>query len=73
MSWLDDQQRREKWMNFIRSLNPDIDPHAVRLMDNMFSVSRLIHHMGESGLNKAGMSLAQYRILMHLFFCREHG
>lgn len=73
MSWLDDQQRREKWMNFIRSLNPDIDPHAVRLMDNMFFVSRLIHHRGESGLNEAGMSLAQYRILMHLFFAENMG
>jgi DNA-binding MarR family transcriptional regulator len=73
MSWLDDQQRRENWMNFIRSLNPDIDPHAVRLMENMFSVSRLIHHMGDSGLNTAGMSLAQYRILMHLFFAENMG
>ena len=71
MSWLDDQQRREKWMKFIHSLNPDIDPRAVRLMDNMFSVARLIHHLGESGLNEAGMSLAQYRILMHLFFAEN--
>lgn len=73
MSWLDDQQRREKWMAFVRSLNPDIDPQAVRLMDNMFSVSRLIHQRGESGLNEAGMSLAQYRILMHLFFAENIG
>ena len=73
MSWLDDQQRRDKWMSFVRSLNPDIDPQAVRLMDNMFSVSRLIHHMGESGLNEAGMSLAQYRLLMHLFFAENMG
>ena len=73
MSWLDDQQRREKWMTFVRSLNSDIDPHAVRLMDNMFSVSRLIHHRGESGLNEAGMSLAKYRILMHLFFAENMG
>ena len=71
MSWLDDQQRREKWMAFVRSLNPEIDPRAVRLMDHIFSVSRLIHHRGESGLNEAGTSLAQYRILMHLFFAEN--
>ena len=73
MSWLDNQQRKEKWMALVRTLNPDINPRAVRLMDNMFSVSRLIHHVGESGLNKAGMSLAQYRILMHLFFAENMG
>ena len=73
MSWLDDQQRREKWMAFVRSLNPEIDPRAVRLMDNIFSVSRLIHHRGESSLNEAGTSLAQYRILMHLFFAENMG
>jgi DNA-binding MarR family transcriptional regulator len=73
MSWLDNQQHREKWMAFVHTLNPDIDPQAVRLMDNMFSVSRLIHHVGESGLNETGMSLAQYRILMHLFFAENMG
>ena len=73
MSWLDNQQRREKWMAFVRTLNPDIDPRAVRLMDNIISVSRRIHHRGESGLNEAGMSLAQYRILMHLFFAENMG
>jgi DNA-binding MarR family transcriptional regulator len=73
MPWLDNQQRREKWMAFVRTLNPDIDPRAVRLMENMFSVSRLIHHRGESGLNEVGMSLAQYRILMHLFFAENMG
>lgn len=71
MSWLDDEQRHEKWLNFVRSLNPDIDPHALRLMDNMFSVARLIHHMSESSLNEANMSLAKYRLLMHLFFAEN--
>ena len=71
MSWLDDQQRREKWMALVRNLNPDIDPRAVRLMENIFSVSRMLHHRGESGLNEAGTSLAQYRALMHLFFAEN--
>jgi DNA-binding MarR family transcriptional regulator len=71
MSWLDNQQRREKWQAFVHSLNPDIDPKAVRLMDSLYFVSRMVHHMGESGLEKAGMSLAQYRILIHLFFAQN--
>lgn len=71
MSWLDDQQRRDKWMAFVRNLNPDIDPRAVRLMENIFSISRMLHHRGETGLNEAGTSLAQYRALMHLFFAEN--
>jgi len=73
MSWLQDEQKREKWIEFVQSLSPDIDPQAVRLMDEVGFVSRAIHHVGGQSLDEAGLSFAQYRVLMHLFFAEQMG
>ena len=71
--WLDDQQRRQKWLAFMQQLDPDVDPQAIRLMDELGFVSRNIHHINEQSVDKAGLSFAQYRVLMHLFFAAEMG
>lgn len=68
---VDTIQKREKWVNFIQSLNPDIDPRAIRLMDEMRRVSHNLYQIGESSLAASGLSYAQYRILMGLFFCER--
>lgn len=73
MSWLHDKQKQEKWLHFVQSLNPEIDPKAVRLMDEVGFVSRSIFHVGEQSLDAAGLSFAQYRVLMHLFFAEQMG
>lgn len=72
-SWRDDKQRREKWLTFVESLNPNIEPTAVRLMDELGYVSRNIYHVSEQALEAAGLSFAQYRVLMHLFFAEQMG
>lgn len=73
MSWLQDKQKREKWIRFVQSLSPNIDPRAVSLMDEVGFVSRAIYHVGEQSLDEAGLSYAQYRVLMHLFFAERMG
>lgn len=73
MSWLHDKQKQEKWINFVQTLNPDIDPKAVRLMDEMGFVSRAIYHVSEQSLEDAGLSFAKYRVLMHLLFAEQMG
>jgi DNA-binding MarR family transcriptional regulator len=73
MSWLYDKQRQEKWIYFVQSLSPDIDPQTVRLMDEVGFVSRSIYHISEQSLESAGLSFAQYKILMHLFFAEKMG
>jgi DNA-binding MarR family transcriptional regulator len=50
-----------------------MDPKAVGLMDQMHFVSRAIYHVGEQSLDEAGLSFAQYRVLMHLFFAEQMG
>jgi len=73
MSWLHDRQKRKKWVQFVQSLNPELDTRAVSLMDELIFVSRAIHHVGEQSLEEAGLSLAQYKVLMHLFFAEQMG
>ncbi|MCA9972217.1 MAG: winged helix-turn-helix transcriptional regulator [Anaerolineales bacterium] len=73
MTWIHDQQKQEKWIRFVQSLSPEIDPRAVRLMDELALVSRSIYHVSETSLEEAGLSFAQYRVLMHLFFAEQMG
>jgi DNA-binding MarR family transcriptional regulator len=68
---LDNNKKRERWVNFVQSLNPEIDPGAIRLMDQMRMVSHNLYQMGESSLASAGLSYARYRVLMGLMFCEE--
>lgn len=73
MSWPHDHQKQETWTRFLRSLNPEIDPRAMTLMDELRLVSRAIHHVAEQSLDEAGLSFAQYKVLMHLFFAEQMG
>ena len=71
MSWLHDDKSREHWIRFVQSLGPEIDSMAVSIIDELRFVSRAIYHVGEHSLDDAGLSFAQYKVLMHLFFT-EH-
>ncbi len=66
-----DNQERVQMVNFVQSLNPNIDPNAVRLMDQMHYVAHSLRRIGETSLVKSGLSLAKYRILMSLMKCQE--
>ncbi|MBK8985117.1 MAG: MarR family transcriptional regulator [Chloroflexi bacterium] len=72
-SWLDDPEKREHWVSFIQSLDPTIEAPAVRLMDELRLVSKTIYHLGESSVDEAGRSFAQYRVLIYLFFAEQMG
>lgn len=71
--WFEDKEKRERWVNFVQSLNPDIDPQATQLMDEFGVTSKIVHHVGQTSIDTAGLSLAQYRILMHLLFAEQIG
>ncbi|MCA9949097.1 MAG: MarR family transcriptional regulator, partial [Anaerolineales bacterium] len=72
-SWQKDKEKRQKWMQFMQEFNPQIDPQTIRLMDELGYVSRAIYHMGGQSVEEAGLSFAQYRVLMHLFFAEQMG
>jgi len=67
------RNERERWLAFVQSLDPSIDPRAVRLMDELRAVARMIHRAGEVGITAAGLSMAQYRILLHLYHAESMG
>lgn len=60
-------------MAFMQSLHAGIDPRAVRLMDEMRTVSHMLYQISERSLAEAGLSLAQYRILLSLLFGEQAG
>lgn len=66
-----DAEKRQKWITFVQRLNPDIEPQAVRLMDEMRMVSHTIYQIGESSLQNTGLSFAKYRVLLGLLFSEE--
>ena len=66
-----DAEKRQKWMAFVQSLSPSIDPQAVRLMDELRMVSHTMYQIGESSLAVTGLSYAQYRILLGLYFAEK--
>ena len=72
-TWLQDKEKRQKWMEFMQNFHADIDPKTIRLMDELGFVARSLYHMGEQSVDEAGRSFAQYRVLMHLFFAEQMG
>lgn len=62
------KQEQEQWLTFVTSLNPEIDPHAMRLMDEMRRTAHAIFRMGENSISSAGLSYAKYRLLMRLHY-----
>ncbi|MFW6070493.1 MAG: MarR family winged helix-turn-helix transcriptional regulator [bacterium] len=66
-----DEQTREKWIAFVRTLNPDVDPRAIRLMDQMRRVAHVLYQIGELSVGATGLSYARMRLLMGLLFAEE--
>jgi DNA-binding MarR family transcriptional regulator len=67
----DDQQsgdRRGKWREFVHSLNPEIDPDTVRLMDSYLVIFHGIRRVGENSLAESGLSMPKYRLLLALMY-----
>lgn len=66
-----DKEKQEKWVNFIQSLNPDINPKSFQLMREMHMVSQALHQIRESSVQQTGISYAKFSILMGLMFSAE--
>lgn len=62
------EEKRLKWRDFVHSLNRDIDPNTVRLMDRYLLVFHGLHRVGENSLVSSGLSFAKYRLLLGLMY-----
>lgn len=68
-----DEEQRERWIAFVQTIYPGSDPRAARLMDELRMVSHQLYQLNESNLEATGLSYAQYRVLMSLYFCEWAG
>lgn len=66
-----DRQKREQWLAFVQTLSPAADPRTVRLIGLLHRTGHALARVGESSLSAAGLSYAQYRLLMSLLFCEQ--
>lgn len=64
-------KRGKKWRDFIATLNPEIDPKAVRLIEAVRMGAHMLYQLGEASLAQSGLSYAQYRILMSLLLAER--
>jgi DNA-binding MarR family transcriptional regulator len=65
------RERREQWLELIHTLNPDVDPSSVRLMDEVRKTAHSLRIIGTNSLAAAGLSYAKYRLLMSLMVSEE--
>jgi DNA-binding MarR family transcriptional regulator len=66
-----DEEKRQKWIAFVNELNPDVDPGALRLMDQMRMVSHLLYQIAEISVAATGLSYAKMRLLLSLLLATE--
>ena len=56
---------------FVQQLAPEADPAAIHLGGLLHRVGHALYQLSESSLAEAGLSFAQYRILLDLLFCEQ--
>lgn len=66
-----DSQQEQAWKQFISDLSPRTTPETFRLMGLLRHVSHSLYQASEHSLHEAGLSYAQYRLLMGLLFCES--
>ncbi|MEW5987224.1 MAG: MarR family transcriptional regulator [Chloroflexota bacterium] len=66
-----DRQKREQWLAFVQTLSPAADPRTIRLIGLLHRTGHALARVGETSLSAAGLSYAQYRLLMSLLFCEQ--
>jgi DNA-binding MarR family transcriptional regulator len=68
-----DTQKRAHWLAFLESLSPDTDTHTIRLMAQMRMVAHALYQISENSLIAAGLSYAEYRLLLSLLYVEQDG
>lgn len=62
-----DEEKKQRWVAFVQSIEPDMAPQAVRLMGDWRRISHALHQIGEASLAESGLTEAQYLVLMSLY------
>lgn len=65
------KEQQEQWRCFWQMLSPETDHRTMRLVGLLHRTSHMLRQISENGLTEAGLSYAQYRILMLLLFAEQ--
>ncbi len=68
-----DRERQSKFLEFIREVSPSADPTSVILFGQMLRANNQLTQAAEKHLGGAGLSWAQFRMLMSLHRSESHG
>ncbi len=61
------EEKEQRWITFVQSINSEISPQAVRLIGEMRKAAYAMHHIGQASIAPSGLSHAQYMVLMSLY------
>ncbi|MBP8001642.1 MAG: MarR family transcriptional regulator [Chloroflexi bacterium] len=64
-------EQQEQWRCFWQTLSPNTDHRTMRLVGLLHRTAHTLRQVSENGLAEAGLSYAQYRILMLLLFAEQ--
>lgn len=65
------KEQQEQWRCFWQGLSPETDHRTMRLVGLLHRTSHTLRQISEGSLAEAGLSYAQYRILMLLLFAEQ--
>lgn len=66
-----DPKLREKWNEFLKDLDSDLDPKAIGLMGKFHGVAHSLYQTREAILAAEGLSYARFRLLLNLLIGEE--
>jgi DNA-binding MarR family transcriptional regulator len=62
-----DEEKKQRWVAFVQSIEPDMTPQAVLLMGQWRRISHALQQIGDASLVESGLTEAQYLVLMSLY------
>jgi DNA-binding MarR family transcriptional regulator len=62
-----DPDKEQRWIDFVRSISPEVTPESVRLMGEWRRISHTLRQISEASIVESGLSEPQYMVLMSLF------
>lgn len=62
-----DQEKEQRWIEFVQSVSPEVTPESVRLMGEWRRVGHTLKHISEASVAASGLTEPQYMVLMSLY------
>jgi DNA-binding MarR family transcriptional regulator len=61
------KEKEQRWIEFVRSISPEISPKAVRLMGEWRRIGYTLRQISEASVAESGLTEPQYMVLLSLY------